>query len=79
MKASWQEDYFKALIRLRLLLPVNPKIGAPKMRSVPYRGETRTSRAAARKAWMLCADEVIGNQGTSGDGRHFSDLTRCLI
>jgi hypothetical protein len=29
MKASWQEDYFKALIRLRLLLPVNPK-QAPK-------------------------------------------------
>jgi hypothetical protein len=38
------------------------------MRSVPYRGETRTSRAAAHEAWMLCADEVIGNQGTSGDG-----------
>src|SRR5258708_7130515 len=29
MNASWQEDYFKALIRLRLLLPVNPK-QAPK-------------------------------------------------
>jgi hypothetical protein len=29
MKASWQEDYFKALIRLGLLLPVNPK-QAPK-------------------------------------------------
>jgi hypothetical protein len=29
MKASWQEDYFKALIRLRLLLPVNQK-QAPK-------------------------------------------------
>jgi hypothetical protein len=29
MKASWQEDYFEALIRLRLLLPVNPKT-APK-------------------------------------------------
>ena len=29
MRASWQEDYFKALIRLRLLLPVNPK-QAPK-------------------------------------------------
>jgi hypothetical protein len=28
MRASWQEDYFKALIRLRLLLPVNPKTGA---------------------------------------------------
>jgi hypothetical protein len=27
MKASWQEDYFKALIGLRLLLPVNPKTG----------------------------------------------------
>jgi hypothetical protein len=27
MKAPWQEDYFKALIRLRLLLPVNPKTG----------------------------------------------------
>jgi hypothetical protein len=27
MKASWQEDYFKALIRLRLLLLVNPKTG----------------------------------------------------
>jgi len=25
MKASWQEDYSRALIRLRLLLPVNPK------------------------------------------------------
>jgi len=30
MKASWQEDYFKALIRLRLLLPVNPKTGTQK-------------------------------------------------
>jgi hypothetical protein len=30
MKASWQEDYLKALIRLRLLLPVNPKTGAQK-------------------------------------------------
>jgi hypothetical protein len=29
MKASWQEDYFKTLIRLRLLLRVNPK-QAPK-------------------------------------------------
>jgi hypothetical protein len=29
MKASWQEDYFKALIRLCLVLPVNPK-QAPK-------------------------------------------------
>jgi hypothetical protein len=29
MKASCQEDYFKALIRLRLLWPVNPK-QAPK-------------------------------------------------
>jgi len=28
MKASWQEDYFKVLIRLRLLLPVNPKQAA---------------------------------------------------
>jgi hypothetical protein len=28
MRASWQEDYFKALIRLRLLLPVNPKTDA---------------------------------------------------
>ena len=28
MRASWQADYFKALIRLRLLLPVNPKTGA---------------------------------------------------
>jgi hypothetical protein len=27
MKASRQEDYFRALIRLRLLLPVNPKTG----------------------------------------------------
>src|SRR6266851_1710687 len=30
MKASWQEDYFKALIRLCLLLPVNPKTGTQK-------------------------------------------------
>ena len=30
MKASWKEDYFKALIRLRLLLPVNPKAGTQK-------------------------------------------------
>ena len=29
MKASWQEDYFKALIRLRLLLPSTQK-QAPK-------------------------------------------------
>src|SRR5258707_14816972 len=30
MKASWQEGYFKALIRLRLLLSVNPKTGTQK-------------------------------------------------
>lgn len=30
MKASWQEDYFKALISLGLLLPVNPKTDTQK-------------------------------------------------
>jgi hypothetical protein len=52
MKASWEEDYFKALIRLRLLLPVNPKTGTQKCdrcHIVAIRIETVTACSDARR------------------------------
>src|ERR1700738_178098 len=51
MKASWQEDYFKALIRLRLLLPVNPKTGTQKCDRchIVARREPRGPRTSKRR------------------------------
>jgi hypothetical protein len=63
MRASWREDDFKALIRLHLLLPVNPKTGAQKC---DWCREPRGP--PAYRAEMLgkeeCTDEVIENQLT---------------
>jgi hypothetical protein len=69
MKASWQEDYFKALIRLRFLLPVNPKTGTQKMRSITIGAilwldddENRAGLLLTKPRCFVeqeCADEVI--------------------
>ena len=47
MKASWQEDYFKTLIRLHLLLPVNSKTGTNAISAVLWLDEDRFGLCAA--------------------------------
>jgi len=63
MNASRQEDYFKALIRLRLLLPVNPKIGTQNAIGAILRLDENLARLLLIEPRCLgkeeCADEVI--------------------
>src|ERR1700674_4355550 len=72
MKASWQEDYFKALIRLRLLLPVNPKTGTQKCDRCHIVARREPRGPLAYRAEMLGQGRMyrrsVRNQLTSGDG-----------
>jgi hypothetical protein len=54
-----------------LLWPVNPKADAKdriQIGAILRLTIQEPARPLAHKAGMHCADEVIGNQGTSGDG-----------
>jgi hypothetical protein len=57
MKASWQEDYFKVLIRLRLARQTKNR--HPKMRSVPENLEGLFLIEPRCLGKEECTDEVI--------------------
>ena len=63
MKASWQKDYFKQLIRLRLLLPVNPKTSTRKCdRCILWLDENLSGLLLIEPRCLgkeECTDEVI--------------------
>src|SRR5258708_31189915 len=79
MKASWQEDYFKALIRLRLLLPVNPKTGTQKCDRCHIVARPEPRGPLAYRAEILeqgrMHRQVIENKLTSSHGT-FETLRR---
>jgi hypothetical protein len=71
MKASWQEDYFKALIRLRLLLPVNPKTGTQKC------DRCRIVARPEPRGLLLIEPRCLGKEeGTDGKQRGIGPFDR---
>src|SRR5258707_15553941 len=83
MKASWQEDYFKALIRLRLLLPVNPKAGAQKCDRCHIVARRASRGPLAYKAEMFWQGRMPRrsdrNQLTSADGTKRTCRLHCAM